>query len=324
MKQGELGVTLKRGLLLAGAIVAGAAIAAPARAEPVSIDDIIGLKETPDNSIVVTRKADPEPEHDEVRRQVRSITRSGNVFNQPLARFHARMCPGVMGLPLDVAELIVDRLRYNAEQLGLTMADASKCRPNFILGFVGSGRADLERMLEKKGSMLSQISLDERRELLKERGPVHAFAITMERTRDGMPILGDQKYGLTPTINTQSANSLFLLPTRLDIEMSVVLIDVLEIDGMTVKQLADYATMRGLARTRPVAGEASYGTILNLFDPDAVHPMELTEFDLAYLQTLYENPANIAAASKFGTVQGRMKKLASANGEVGAVANDAP
>ncbi|HTN15169.1 MAG TPA: hypothetical protein VL094_10225 [Sphingomonadaceae bacterium] len=319
----------KRGTLLAAAVaaswgLAGFAFPVPAAAEPFSIDDIIGLEETPENSILVTRKADPEPRHDEVRRQVRSITRSGNVFNQPLARFHARMCPGVMGLPLEVAEMIVDRLRYNAERLGLTMADGGKCRPNFILGFVGSGRADLEKMAEKKGSMLSQIPLDERRELLEESGPVHAFAITMERTRDGMPILGDQKYGLTPTINTQSANSLFLLPTRLDIEMSVVLVDVLEIDGMTVNQLADYATMRGLAQTRPMTGDADYGTILNLFDPNAVHPMELTNFDLAYLETLYENPANIAAASKFGTVQGRMKKLASAGSQDNTAGNDLP
>ncbi len=47
--------------------------------------------------------------------------------------------------------------------------------------------------------------------------------------------------------------------------------DLTAIDGMTVNQLADYATMRGLAQTKPLSGEPSFGTILNLFDPDAVH-----------------------------------------------------
>ncbi|WP_336981664.1 hypothetical protein [Altererythrobacter fulvus] len=290
---------------------AAVAIASSASAQDFTIDDLIGLEETPENEIVVAHKLDPDPEQEDVRQQVRSITgtSTGSVYNEPLARFQARMCPGVMGLPLDVAELIVDRLRYNAERLGLTMAEGGECRPNFILGFVGSGKADIEKMDKQTGSLLSQITLAERRELLKETGPVRAIAVTMQRTRDGMPILGDQKYGLTPTINTQSANSLFLLPTRVDIEMSVVLIDVLTIDGMTVNQLADYATMRGMAKTRPVSGEAAYGTILNLFDPDASHPPELTNFDLAYLEALYSRPANIAAVSKFGTVQGKMKRM---------------
>ncbi|KPL69583.1 hypothetical protein SZ64_16690 [Erythrobacter sp. SG61-1L] len=322
----------KRVRLLCAAVLAGSAIAsfgaASAQAQDFTIDDLIGLEDTPENEIVVAHKLDPEPEQEDVRQQVRSITSTstGSVYNEPLARFQARMCPGVMGLPLEVAERIVDRLRYNAERLGLTMAEGGSCRPNFILGFVGSGKADIEKMNRQKGSLLSQIKPDERRELLKETGPVRAIAVTMQRTRDGMPILGDQKYGLTPTINTQSANSLFLLPTRVDIEMSVVLIDVLTIDGMTVNQLADYATMRGLAKTRPVSGEAAYGTILNLFDPDASHPLELTNFDLAYLEALYSRPANIAAVSKFGTVQGKMKQmLASADSsEDQAPASDAP
>lgn len=315
-----------RKMVLAAALLAGAMMPASATAQAPTIDDIIGLEETPDNSILVTRKADPTPEQDEVRRQVRSIAQSGNVYSEPLARFHASMCPGVLGLPLDVAELLVDRLRHNAERLGLSMAEGGKCRPNFVVGFVGSGKADLEKLLEKKGSLLSQIPLAERRALLRESGPVHAFAITMQRTRDGMPILGDQSYGLMPTINTQSANSLFLLPTRVDIEMSVVLIDVLEIDGMTVNQLADYATMRGLAQTRPINGNAAYGTILNLFDPDASHSPELTPFDFAYLQAIYSRPANIAAAAKFGTVQGKMKKLLASMDvtESGPTALDAP
>jgi hypothetical protein len=88
----------------------------------------------------------------------------------------------------------------------------------------------------------------------------------------------------------------------------VVLMDIAAIDGMTVNQLADYATMRGLAKTKGVSGNADYGTILNLFDPDAAHQLELSNFDRAYLTAIYSNTPNVAAAAKFAAVPGLMKK----------------
>lgn len=294
-----------QGIAAIGAALVALAGAAPAAAQ---IDGLIGLAEPDENAIVVTHRPDPEPRQDEVRQQVRSITVSGNIHDEPLARFQAKLCPGVLGLPVDIAELIVGRIRYNAGRLGLALADETGCKPNLIVGFVGSGQSDVERMLSKKGSMLAELPIAERDALRREDGPVHAWAITSTRTRDGMPMLGDRKYGRMPTINTQSANSLFLLATRSDIELSVVLIDIAAIDGLSVNQLADYATMRGFARTRAVSGEASYGTILNLFDPDAEHQGALTAFDVAYLRSLYDTVPNIAAAAKFGSVNGFMKQ----------------
>jgi len=58
-------------------------------------------------------------------------------------------------------------------------------------------------------------------------------------------------------------------------------------------QLADYATMRGLAYTRPASGARPMTTILALFndrdivDPVDRQPAELTSFDLGYLRSVY-------------------------------------
>ena len=66
---------------------------------------------------------------------------------------------------------------------------------------------------------------------------------------------------------------------------------VLEADatlGKSLTQLADYAALRGLAMMRPDALDGSEDTILALFAPgiDAA-PSGLTEFDRAYLKSLY-------------------------------------
>ena len=99
------------------------------------------------------------------------------------------------------------------------------------------------------------------------------------------------------------AHSKIYLATREDIEFVVVLFDLEKMKGKTLVQLADYATMRGLARTRPVEGAENSGdqameTILALFDPGSPPPAEMTEFDRAYLAALYDGIPNIPGVTK--------------------------
>jgi hypothetical protein len=100
------------------------------------------------------------------------------------------------------------------------------------------------------------------------------------------------------------------LAVRQDIIGAVIVIDVAAVDGMTIAQVADYAAMRGLARTHPPGRPGTVGTILNLFDPAAVAPLEMTVFDLAYLRALYGSVANLAGVAKVAQVAHEVKKAA--------------
>ena len=100
------------------------------------------------------------------------------------------------------------------------------------------------------------------------------------------------------------------LPVRLDIASVVVLFDVDQVHGRTLYQLADYATMRGLARTRP--SQRAEASILALFDRADGGPGELTAFDRAYLASLHGNIPNIAGAQVIGGVSRRLRRQASA------------
>ena len=298
-------------LLVSGLVLGAQAVAQSAGAASGPIDQLVSTDN--DNQIVVTARSDPEPKVAEARAQARMITDVSNVFGAPLPLFQKPVCPGVSGLPIELAEYIADRIRYNAEQAGLKLAEAGNCRSNLIVAFVLNGQKALIDYHRKRNDVLVRIPLFERRELLANGGPVHAFVLSRHMTRDGAPLKvePDQGYEI---LNTQSSNSLFLLNSRTDIEASVIVIDIPAIDGMSAKQIADYATMRGLARTRAVSGDATYGTILNLFDSDAGHPAELTTFDIAYLKTLYSNAPNLAAAAKLGGVKYQMRKALEAAG----------
>lgn len=254
---------------------------------------------TDDNeNIVVTGKAATSTE---VSRQARAITdMSSAIRHEPMARFQDKLCPGVMGLEADAASLMIDRLRDNAQLLGLGLTkDDGTCRPNFIVAFVENGAENLQQIADHNGWAFQDMSPSERRKLLSEEGPVRVWTITQMRTRDGIPIPRSVSLFDPPQVNTWMAHSKIYLAIREDITRVVVLFDREGVKGKTLLQLADYATMRGLARTRPVDGEGHpMDTILALFDPSGSPPAKLTEFDRAYLAAVYDGIPNIPGVTK--------------------------
>ena len=251
-----------------------------------------------DDSIVVTEDRE-RPTHREVSRQARDVTDIGsNIRHTPLARIEDRLCPGIAGLKRDAAELMVDRIRWNAERLDMWMADDAGCTPNLIVAFVDDGKAEINWLFENRPWLFRSLTIPERRRLLETDGPVRVWTSAETRTRDGITVEENQSLTDPPVVSMWMAHSKIYLPIREDITQVVVLFDKEGVRGKTLIQLADYATMRGFARTRPTEGDAPLDTILALFDPNDEPPNGLTEFDQAYLRSLYEGIPNLPAASK--------------------------
>jgi len=250
-----------------------------------------------DRDILVTGRPEEEPSRNEVSRQARAVTRPQNMYHGPLARFEDRLCPGILGLKTEYAALMIDRIRYNAEALDLWMADDEGCTPNFIVAFVKDGQGQLAALEREHGYLFEGLSVTERKELLAETGPARVWTSTEMRSRDGMPIPRAQGLTDPPVVSMWMAHSKIYLAVREDITQVVVVFDMDQVPGKSLVQLADYATMRGLARTRPVEDDPTMDTILTLFHSDAP-PAAMTEFDLAYLAALYDGIPNIAGITK--------------------------
>lgn len=285
---------------LAGALAPGA----PALAQQESSAD----------DIVVTGRLESPPTATQVTRQARAITAPTAIRHLPLPRFEDRLCPGIFGMKPDYASLMIDRIRANAERLDLWMnEDDGTCRPNFIVAFVDDGQAALAQIERNQGWLMQSLTTADRRELLTEDGPVRVWTTTQTRTRDGLPVPRRETLDNPPTVNMWMAHSKIYLATREDITQVIVLFDRKDIYGKTLVQLADYATMRGLARTRPVDGDGQgMDTILALFDPDASPPLEMTQFDRAYLGAVYDNIPNIPGITKVLGVNRQLRRQAEA------------
>lgn len=264
-----------------------------------------------DTTIVVTGE---QPMQSEVTRQAREITAATGILHAPLSRFEGdRLCPGVIGLKAAYASLMIDRLRANAERFDLWMSeDDGTCAPNFVVAFVDDGQAVLRQIADGQYWLFSDMPRFERIALLAEDGPVHVWTTTEARTAGGMP-LPSRADGRKVTAMSSGGVARAALPVREDITGVLVLFDRDDVRDLSLVQLADYATMRGLARTRPIdADGAPLDTILALFDESAEPPAELTAFDGAYLGALYRGRSNVPGMSKVLSVSREMQRQAAA------------
>lgn len=227
---------------------------------------------------------------------------------EPLARFQDPICPGIVGLRVEAAEQMVGRIRQTVHDLGLRLAPEADCRPNLLVAVLADGGAFIDTLERDKEYLFAEMSHEEAEALTDETGPVRALLRVRARSRDGMPIARREDLTTPPETAMWMAHSKVYLATRNDILSALVLFDRDAVSGMTVGQLADYATMRALAHTLPENVAARPDSILALFEGGAERPTGLTEFDRTYLAGLYQGMPNLPGAARMAyleTVTGR-------------------
>jgi len=211
-----------------------------------------------------------------------------------LARYHSPVCPLIIGMPEPYAGMVASRIRDDAVAAGAQIARKQRCDANLIVIFAGDGAALVKDIRNNRPGWLEGLDGRDIDKLIQP-GPVRAWSVTTLRNETGQPLsippegtgnVNDPLSG-KPVLLTLSA-SLLHEATRRDLEASFVVIDETATYGLTLKQIADYAAMRGLARTRAPEPGGALTTILGLFDSAAeARPPELTLADTSYLKSLY-------------------------------------
>jgi hypothetical protein len=256
------------------------------------------------SAIVVTGRADP-PTRDDVYDQARALTRVGRfqLHDEPLPRFQLPLCPGVFGLQADAAQTVAARIRANADQLSIRLAK-SGCSPNLIVDFVDDGRTVMSDIAQKHHKAFCIITTEEQTELLDQEAPVRVWlhTRTIDTRRTGAPVRIVRCHEDIPS-RSGGPGARLGVPMRKDIFFALVLFDRSAALQLTLEQVADYATMRGLSGTRPATGDEHLSTILGLFGEGGEHITELTSFDRGYLRSLYESPGSDSAANRLLAVR---------------------
>ena len=231
-----------------------------------------------------------------------------------LARFHQPVCPLVIGIPRPYSTIIEKRIAEDAAAVGVDVAKKVRCDANLIVVIAEDGAALVKDIRAHYPGWLAGLSPADI-DALSVPGPARAWSVTSLRNEDGQRMrnspesAGNDPLAGKPVLRVMTA-SILREPTRQDMEASFVVIDKAPTIGLTLRQIADYVAMRGLARTRPPGGGgAGLSTILTVLDPAATtRTRELTAADTAYLRALYRGNGTAAAVNEKGAIARRIAK----------------
>jgi hypothetical protein len=207
--------------------------------------------------------------------------------DRQVARWNDPVCLRVSGIAPHYAEMIVARFRVVATSLKIPMV-AGRCTANLSIRLTDDADA-LTRGLVGRGSAYvgnpdDAVLLDARfKAALLAPRPVRWFGATNTINADGTRMSYDDSG--RHRIYTAS---LIAKNAKESLTSTTVIIDTGRIDGVTMRQLADYLTLVSLSRPDIAADYASTDSILALFAvPRDRAPPAMTVQDLAFLKALY-------------------------------------
>jgi len=227
--------------------------------------------------------------------------------DMPLARFEDALCPGIVGVQQDSAETMVGLIRQNAGELGLPLADPATCEPNLLVVVMDDSESYLKDLRKRRPYLFGWLGKAELQALFDTPGPAHTWTQVVTSSRDGHPVYQSQSLTDLPWTTMMAAHSLIYVPVRRDIASAMVLIEKKAVQGLSVAQVADYATMRGLSGDQAERLQAPGNTILGLFAAGAeAKPPGLTRSDKIFLKTLYSTMPNNPAAITLSLADARI------------------
>ncbi|MDV3456769.1 hypothetical protein RZN05_07215 [Sphingomonas sp. HF-S4] len=263
-------------------------------------------QETPGDDITVTGQR--EVPRAEASRFVRDVA---TTVDGQFARFHEPVCPMVIGIPENYAEVVTARVRAVARDAGVPLG-GSNCAPNILVIVANDADQLVKSMRKDAPGLFRGLELDDIRKAMRE-GPVHVWSTVETRNEDRVGASAKGSDGGTPGAPggppTAGASSMLVrkasileLSTMQAAVQSVVVIDDDAVLGKTLTQVADYVAMRTLAGARPPKVGAKSDTILTLFEPGVTAPPGLTLIDASYLKGVYDTRPQGKGVSQASTI----------------------
>ena len=229
------------------------------------------------------------------------VTQITDTRQGQIARFHRPVCPMAVGLPEDANRKITARLRSTVRSLGAELAP-EQCDANLVVLVTEDSANRLAELRRTRESWFHDLPPAEIDALAAEKGAVRAWAVVSIRNEDGERINEDGDKNVPRSMRVKSA-SIIGRASRVDMEGAVVMIEQSAANGKSIGQIADYAAMRGLARTVPPKG-GSIPSILMLFEAGASPVSGLTAWDINYLQALYR----LSGTESLSTARSRLSR----------------
>jgi hypothetical protein len=207
-------------------------------------------------------------------------------------RFEHSACPAVLGLPPAMRTLVVERMRAVARAGGVPVGNAG-CQANVVVMVTSDKRQLIELLARRFPNYLGELTNHQIAQLARSPEPAALWhlngmvdAAGRELSAPGEPY---------PVQRTTHAASRLTDQAHMEFTGSVLVIESRALTGLSTTQVADYAAMRTLTGADPARlPDRSLSTILTLLDAPmgSQVPVTLTNWDLAFLESIYASDAN--------------------------------
>lgn len=235
-------------------------------------------------SLVVT--APGKTDQEQIAGFVSDITARG--ADKRVARWDRKVCPGVIGMKPQYAQVMIDRIAAVAQAVGLEVG-APGCKANILIIATDSSDAMVRQAVKDHPGAFGKYDFGVSRgqkalkAFVESEAPVRWWHVTSTKTADG------ERYRVGESVLVRSASRL-KQNTRVDFDHVIIVLDTKRAGVVRFPALADYVAMVSLAQINPDADTGGVPTILNLFSDRAagITPKDgLTDWDMAYLRGLY-------------------------------------
>ncbi|HET7084663.1 MAG TPA: hypothetical protein VFI23_07835 [Rhizomicrobium sp.] len=265
--------------------------------------------------IVTAPKAPPEKiMHDFITSYTAPSPASGKV-----ARWHAGICPGVVGLPESWNKSVTARIREVAAQAGAPVTEG-KCRPNIDIVFTRNPQALLDQVRDAKPWLLGYHDVAQEKRLATVSHAVQAWYLTQTVDTGGDINLDDKQhsYGVTlgsmyfPNAHIEQWDGTHLADgKRSELMHVLVVVDLVKVNGVKLSGVVDDAAMLALAQTAAFEVCQPLASIANLTAPACDRALKtdaLSASDMAYLHALYRIDLRDSLIQQQGALAYEMKK----------------
>jgi hypothetical protein len=292
------GTKLRRGVI--GTLVALLALARPAAGPAAEGPAVRSRSEAPLPRVTIEAGKERAVVRREVDRFVAAVV--VRPWDETLSRWNDPICPLVAGLPGEFGEFILRDISRAALQARAPLA-GKVCRPNLYV--VASGDPDLllkEWWARNPRMYETRHGLGPVRSFLTSQRPVRVWYNSALGCGDGTPVipggstltfaqvrvLGGGASTFAPGITcTDGIDTHLSYADVRDISSAIIVVDLRRLKPITIRQLAEYIALVGLADVRLDVEPSAAPSILRLFSTRATAPPGLTRWDRALLYSLY-------------------------------------
>ncbi len=257
-----------------------------------------GAEATLDPITVEAQRQRAELEH-RVRAFVTKIVVAPSVDS--LARWSAPLCPLVGGMSSADGEFVLRRISQVASEAHVPLA-GEHCQPNLYVLVAADPRALLTAWSKREPALFAGMGMSRLRDFLDTPQPVRAWYEVVLQGSDGAPLsanlaglsqsgmsTGSGGPGMAGVPNNAHARGMRLSRDELrTLSHVVVVIDAGRVAGHTLGQLADYVALVGLAEIHLNADTGTAPTLLRLFSDPQAAPPGMSDWDRAFLHSLYQ------------------------------------